>query len=152
MNLKKDWKTTVGGVIGVILIAAGLFFSKISSKTGKENMTDYEGLYRTNPKLSLVMLLALFSLAGIPPVAGFFGKYFIFSEAMRNGYQNLVFLAIISSIIGVFYYMKVIVAMYSKPANEFEVKPTFSYQLVIIVCILLSIFIGIFPGLFTKLL
>jgi NADH-quinone oxidoreductase subunit N len=71
---------------------------------------------------------------------------------LYNGYKNLVFLAIISSIIGVFYYMKVIVAMYSKPANEFEVKPTFAYQLVIIVFIVLSIFIGIFPGLFTKLL
>ena len=48
----------------------------ISNQTGKENITDYEGLYRTNPNLSLVMMLALFSLAGIPPVAGFFGKFF----------------------------------------------------------------------------
>ena len=120
--------------------------------TGTESISGFNGLGKKHPMLAAGLTMAMLSLAGIPPFAGFFGKYFIFSEAMRNGYQNLVFLAIISSIIGVFYYMKVIVAMYSKPANEFEVKPTFSYQLVIIVCIVLIIFIGIFPGLFTKLL
>ena len=46
----------------------------ISNATGKENIDDYNGLYHTNPKLSLIMTLALFSLAGIPPVAGFFGN------------------------------------------------------------------------------
>ena len=49
----------------------------ISNATGKENIDDYNGLYHTNPKLSLIMTLALFSLAGIPPVAGFFGKFFL---------------------------------------------------------------------------
>ncbi len=57
----------------------------ISLKTGKENIDDYNGLYRTNPKLSLVMMLGLFSLAGIPPVAGFFGKFFLFTAAASHG-------------------------------------------------------------------
>jgi NADH-quinone oxidoreductase subunit N len=136
----------------VASLAAFAIAITVFKSTGTESISGFNGLGKKNPMLAAGLTMAMLSLAGIPPFAGFFGKYFIFSEAMRNGYQNLVFLAIISSIIGVFYYMKVIVAMYSKPANEFEVKPTFSYQLVIIVCILLSIFIGIFPGLFTKLL
>jgi len=136
----------------VASLAAFAIAITVFKATGTESISGFNGLGKKNPMLAAGLTMAMLSLAGIPPFAGFFGKYFIFSEAMRNGYENLVFLAIISSIIGVFYYMKVIVAMYSKPANEFEVKPTFSYQLVIIVCIVLSIFIGIFPGLFTKLL
>lgn len=136
----------------VASLAAFAIAITVFKATGTESISGFNGLGKKNPMLAAGLTMAMLSLAGIPPFAGFFGKYFIFSEAMRNGYENLVFLAIISSIIGVFYYMKVIVAMYSKPANEFEVKPTFSYQLVIIMCILLSIFIGIFPGLFTRLL
>jgi len=136
----------------VASLAAFAIAITVFKATDTESISGFNGLGKKNPMLAAGLTMAMLSLAGIPPFAGFFGKYFIFSEAMRNGYQNLVFLAIISSIIGVFYYMKVIVAMYSKPANEIEVKPTFSYQLVIIVCIVLIIFIGIFPGLFTKLL
>ena len=68
----------------------------ISLATGKENMDDYEGLYRTNPKLSLVMMLALFSLAGIPPLAGFFGKFFLYTAAASQGYYVLVFIAVVN--------------------------------------------------------
>ncbi|REE80891.1 NADH-quinone oxidoreductase subunit N [Lutibacter oceani] len=84
----------------------------ISLKTGKENMDDYNGLYRTNPKLSLVMMLALFSLAGIPPVAGFFGKFFLFTAAASKGYYLLVFLAVVNVTISLYYYLLVVRAMF----------------------------------------
>jgi NADH-quinone oxidoreductase subunit N len=84
----------------------------ISLKTGKENRDDYDGLYRTNPKLSLVMMLALFSLAGIPPVAGFFGKFFLFAAAASKGYYFLVFLAVVNVTISLYYYLLVIRAMF----------------------------------------
>ncbi|WP_242203979.1 NADH-quinone oxidoreductase subunit N [Aestuariivivens insulae] len=84
----------------------------ISLKTGKENMKDYEGLYRTNPNLSLVMMLALFSLAGIPPVAGFFGKFFLFTAAASKGYYLLVFLAVVNVTISLYYYLLVVRAMF----------------------------------------
>ena len=84
----------------------------ISLKTGKENMDDYNGLYRTNPNLSLVMMLALFSLSGIPPVAGFFGKFFLFAAAASKGYYLLVFLAVVNVTISLFYYLLVIRAMF----------------------------------------
>ena len=90
----------------------------ISLQTGKENMTDYEGLYRTNPKLSLVMMLALFSLAGIPPVAGFFGKFFLFTAAASEGYYLLVFLAVVNVTISLYYYLLVVRAMFLRKSEN----------------------------------
>lgn len=90
----------------------------ISTRTGKENMEDYEGLYRTNPRLSLVMMLALFSLAGIPPVAGFFGKFFLFTAAASKGYYLLVFLAVVNVTISLYYYLLVIRAMFVRKGED----------------------------------
>jgi len=90
----------------------------ISLQTGKENMNDYEGLYRTNPNLSLVMMLALFSLAGIPPVAGFFGKFFLFTAAASKGYYLLVFLAVVNVTISLYYYLLVVRAMFLRTSES----------------------------------
>jgi len=90
----------------------------ISLKTGMENMDDYNGLYRTNPKLSLVMMLALFSLAGIPPVAGFFGKFFLFTAAASQGYYFLVFIAVVNATISLYYYLLVIRAMFIRNSDH----------------------------------
>ena len=92
------------GAFGVVIA--------ISNKTGKENMDDYNGLYQTNPKLSLIMTLALFSLAGIPPVAGFFGKFFLFTAAAQKGFYLLVLIAVLNTIISLFYYLLVVKAMF----------------------------------------
>jgi NADH-quinone oxidoreductase subunit N len=92
------------GAFGVI--------AAISNQTGKENMDDYNGLYHTNPKLSLTMMLALFSLAGIPPVAGFFGKFFLFTAAAQKGYYILVLIATINTIVSLYYYLLVVKAMF----------------------------------------
>ena len=90
----------------------------ISNATGKENIDDYNGLYQTNPKLSLIMTLALFSLAGIPPVAGFFGKFFLFTAAAQQGFYLLVLIAVLNTIISLFYYLLVVKAMFiSKNEN-----------------------------------
>ena len=90
----------------------------ISLKTGKENIDDYNGLYRTNPKLSLIMLLALFSLAGIPPVAGFFGKFFLYTAAASEGYYLLVFLAVVNVTISLYYYLMVVRAMFIRTSEN----------------------------------
>jgi NADH-quinone oxidoreductase subunit N len=75
-------------------------------------MDDYDGLYHTNPKLSLAMMLSLFSLAGIPPVAGFFGKFFLFTSAASSGYYWLVFIAVLNATISLYYYLLVVKAMF----------------------------------------
>ncbi|MBC7845739.1 MAG: NADH-quinone oxidoreductase subunit N [Flavobacterium sp.] len=90
----------------------------IASQTGKENRDDYNGLYRTNPNLSLVMMLALFSLAGIPPVAGFFGKFFLFAAAASKGYYLLVFLAVVNVTISLYYYLLVVRAMFIRKSEN----------------------------------
>jgi len=84
----------------------------ISNNSGKENIDEYNGFYSTNPGLSLIMLLALFSLAGIPPVAGFFAKFFLFTAAASAGYYWLVFIAVINATISLFYYLLVVKAMF----------------------------------------
>jgi NADH-quinone oxidoreductase subunit N len=86
--------------------------SAISTVTGKETMDDYDGLYSTNPKLSLLMMLSLFSLAGIPPVAGFFGKFFLFASAASAGYYWLVFIAVLNATVSLYYYLLVVKAMF----------------------------------------
>ncbi|MFA5296661.1 MAG: NADH-quinone oxidoreductase subunit N [Lutibacter sp.] len=83
----------------------------VSSASDKETINDYEGLYRTNPKLSLLMMLALFSLAGIPPLAGFFGKFFLYTAAASKGYYILVFIAVVNATISLYYYLLVVRAM-----------------------------------------
>lgn len=84
----------------------------ISNAKGKENIDEYNGLYRTNPGLSLVMLLGLFSLAGIPPLAGFFGKFFLFTAAAQKGFYILVLIGVLNTIISLYYYLLVVKAMF----------------------------------------
>lgn len=81
-------------------------------RSGKLNIADYNGFYQTNPKLSIIMMLALFSLAGIPPFAGFFSKFFIFAAAAQQGYYVLVFIALLNTIISLYYYLLVVKAMF----------------------------------------
>lgn len=90
----------------------------ISYQTGKEHMNDYTGLYRTNPKLALVLLLSLFSLAGIPPVAGFFGKFFLYTAAAHKGYYLLIFLAVVNVTISLYYYLLPVRAMFLRKSND----------------------------------
>jgi NADH-quinone oxidoreductase subunit N len=93
-------------------LAAFGVVAAISNQSGKENIDDYNGLYKTNPKLSLVMTLALFSLAGIPPVAGFFGKFFLFTAAAQQGFYLLVLIAVLNTIISLYYYLLIVKAMF----------------------------------------
>lgn len=99
------------------LAAFGVVIS-IENKTGKLNISDYNGLYSTNPKLSVVMMLAMFSLGGIPPFAGFFSKFFIFSAAVEQGFYVLVLIAAINTVISLYYYLKVVKAMFINQSDH----------------------------------
>jgi NADH-quinone oxidoreductase subunit N len=113
----------------------------ISNATGKENINDYNGLYKTNPNLSLIMTLALFSLAGIPPVAGFFGKFFLFTAAAEKGFYFLVLIAVLNTIISLYYYLLVVKAMFininESPVEKF--RSDFATRFGLMICV-----IGIF--------
>jgi len=75
-------------------------------------LDDFSGLSKKQPVLALVMAMFMFSLAGIPPFAGFFGKYYLFKAAIGAGFTWLTIVAVLTSIISVFYYLSVIVKMY----------------------------------------
>ena len=87
---------------------------------GLTDMDSYNGFYRTNPKLAFLMTLALFSLAGIPPFAGMFSKFFVFmaaAESMSKVAYAVVFVALINTVISLYYYLLIVKAMYIKDAE-----------------------------------
>lgn len=99
-------------------LAAFGVIGAIENATGKVDMTDYRGLSKTNPALAFSMMLAMFSLAGIPPFAGFFSKFFIFTGAINQGsvaIYVLVLIALINTIVSLYYYLLVVKAMYISP-------------------------------------
>ncbi len=84
----------------------------VAIRARRYTLTDYDGLYGTNPKIAFVMTLALFSLAGIPPFAGFFSKFFIFAAAFEAGFHLLVFIALVNTVLSLYYYLKIVKSMY----------------------------------------
>ncbi|MCY7361237.1 MAG: NADH-quinone oxidoreductase subunit N [Ignavibacteria bacterium] len=108
----------------------------ISNSTSKESIDDYNGLYQTNKGLSLVMMLSLFSLAGIPPTAGFFSKFFLFIAAAKEGYFLLVFIAVVNATISLYYYLIIVKAMFiNKNDSPIEnIKNDFYTKLGLIIC------------------
>lgn len=117
-----------------------------------ENVEAFNGLAKKNPVAAALISVFMLSLAGIPPFAGFLGKYYIFSEAIRNGYVTLTLFAIVNSIIAVYYYLKVVIAMYSQPANDkpLVIHPT--YMIVAVICAIVTIGLTAMPDMFMQIL
>lgn len=114
----------------------------IENQTGKISMNDYDGLYKSNPKLSLLLMLAMFSLAGIPPVAGFFGKFFLFTSAASAGFYWLVLIAVLNATISLYYYLLVVKAMFiNKNENPIEYFKSDSMTRIGLVLSALGIFV-----------
>jgi NADH-quinone oxidoreductase subunit N len=88
---------------------------------GRTDMAAYNGFYQTNPKLSFLMTLALFSLAGIPPFAGMFSKFFVFMAGVQNGQPMayfVVFIALVNTVVSLYYYLLIVKAMYITKTDE----------------------------------
>lgn len=133
-------------------LAAFGVLSVIEERSGKVELDDYNGLYQTNPRLSFVMMLALFSLAGIPPFAGFFSKFFVFAAAVDQGFYVLVFIALLNTIISLYYYLLVIKAMFlTKSENPIElIKSDFTLKLSLVICTMGIMLIGIFSVIYNQ--
>jgi NADH-quinone oxidoreductase subunit N len=153
----------VGFVAGNAVGTAGVMFYMLSyafmnigafaviilvGRKGEENnnVTDYAGFGFKHPVLGMVMSIFLFSLAGIPPAAGFIGKFYLFSGAIQAGYIWLAIIGVLNSAVSVYYYLRVMVYMYMKdPVEEFDwlrVTPS------IAVCLLLAVAGVLIPGMF----
>lgn len=117
-------------------LAAFAVAAAIAGQTGKENIDDYKGLYQTNPFLSWVLALALFSLAGIPPTAGFFGKLFLLTAGASKGSYIFIAIAALNMIISLYYYLRVIRAVFmdrnEQPIEKIITQP--SVKLGLIIC------------------
>jgi len=131
-------------------MAAFGVISAIESKTGKVDMKDYNGLYKSNPKLALVMMLALFSLGGIPPLAGFFSKFFVFTAAAAQGQYLLVFFALLNTIISLYYYLLVVKAMFiNQNDSPIESVRSDNYMKIsLVVCLIGLMTIGFASGIY----
>lgn len=93
-------------------LAAFGVVSLVSALTGKENISDYKAFYKTNPVLSWILTIALFSLAGVPPTAGFFGKFFLLMAGASKGNWTLIVIAALNMVISFYYYLRVVKAMF----------------------------------------
>src|SRR4051812_279938 len=116
----------------------------VSALTGKETIDNYKGFYKTNPFLSWVLTISLFSLAGIPPTAGFFGKFFLIMAGAEKGNYVFITIAALNMIISLYYYLKVVKAMFMD-ANESPIEKLSVNTLpkiAMIVCMLGIISIG----------
>ena len=134
-------------------LAAFGIISAIENKTGKVGMDDYNGLYTTNPKLAFAMTLAMFSLGGIPPFAGFFSKFFIFASVAESkvfGDYLLVFLALLNTIISLYYYLLVVKAMFiNKSDSPIEtIKIDAMSRVALLVCVIAILVIGFISAIY----
>ena len=129
-------------------LAAFGVIAAIERQTGKVTMDDYNGLFKTNPWLAFTMMLAMFSLGGIPPFAGFFSKFFIFVGACQQGsiaIYILVLIALVNTIISLYYYLLVVKAMFLRQDDCVipTIKSHWTERLGLILCVAGIIFIGL---------
>lgn len=146
------------GVSGTLFYILAYIFMNIGafaivivlSQKGDEfiQINDYAGLGYKRPLLAIAMTLFMFSMAGIPPMAGFVGKFYIFSAAMKSGYVGLAVIGVINSVISVYYYLRITVIMYMKePTRDFS-PLTISPLIVaaIVISVVGTLQLGIFPS------
>lgn len=144
------------GVNAVLIYIAAYMFTNlgaflvviaIENKTGATDISQYGGMIKRAPALALMMAFFMLSLAGIPPTAGFIGKFFVFGSAINAGLGWLAAIGVINSIISVFYYLRVIRPMFFEPAPADAPKVTYSswLQVGLVVSAVMTLLIMLFP-------
>jgi NADH-quinone oxidoreductase subunit N len=132
-----------------VFMSAGTFACIIAMQRGGrslEQISDLSGLARTDPTLALVMAVFMFSMAGIPPLSGFFGKLYVFLAAVQAGMWTLAIIGVLTSVVGAYYYIRVIKVMYfDAPAEAFDPRPS-SLSFVAAASGLFTTFFFVFPA------
>ena len=133
---------------------AVFFIISIIGRNGEENRSGLQGLGKSNPMLAAILMLSAFSLAGIPPLAGFMGKFFLFASAAQKGYYFLVVFAALNSTVSLYYYLLLVKEAYIiQPAGEpapFVMDGMQKISLFILTAIMLAA--GILPSFSSKVL
>jgi NADH-quinone oxidoreductase subunit N len=118
-----------------------------NDKTGSDGIISYSGLSKTSPIFAAYMSIFLLSLAGIPPLGGFAAKYLVFAAGIQAGYTWLVIVALLTSVVSLYYYANIIKTMYfSAEEPTIKIHPSFPANLVLLISVIGIILFGIFPG------
>lgn len=137
------------------LASIGMFtvVNVMNSSNGDESISALKGFSKSNPFAAAMITLCMLSMAGIPPVAGFFAKYYIFYGALKSDLTWLVLIAVLSSLIGVYYYFKIIIAMYTSRESDNNTLQLAGLNFyVLLIAGLLSLIIGLMPSFITGLI
>jgi len=130
---------TTLGAFGMILLLSRQGFEA-------ENLDDLKGLNQRSPWYAFIMLLLMFSMAGVPPTLGFYAKFAVLQAALQAGFVGLVIFAVLMAVIGAFYYLRIVKLMYfDEPLDHTPIKPSFDVALVLSVNGILVLLIGLMP-------
>ena len=124
----------------------------VKQKTGGDSFDSFNGLGKRNPLAALALTIAMLSLAGIPLTGGFIGKYLMFLNVMNQYQIYLVAFAILNALVGFYYYFRVIVAMYFKEGAEIELDTPLQYKVVLVLSIVITVFLGVYPSVILNLI
>lgn len=136
--------------IASIIAFGGLIL--VRQQSGNDNFEGFNGLAKNNPFLALVLTISMLSLAGIPLTAGFIGKFFMFSGALAHYNVWLVIIAVVNAIISIFYYFRIIIAMYFRSAERAQVEVPAYYKFVLGFSAIVTIVIGVYPSFISALI
>ena len=141
--------TLAYGIASTTAFLIFILVNKESEGTAGENFDRFNGLAKRNPLAAFALTVAMLSLAGIPPTAGFFAKFSVFASALDAGYKGLVLIAILASLVGIYIYLRVVIAAYFKQPHEGEGELVLNtqHQFLIWIGILLTLLLGLFPNL-----
>jgi NADH-quinone oxidoreductase subunit N len=126
-------------------LAAFTVLQIVANARGTDLVDAFNGLGKKNPFLAVAMTVALLSLAGIPPTGGFFAKYYIFTAAIQADHTWLVLLAVIGSLVSVYYYFRIIIAMFFRDSGNEELQVSGMHKALLALAIILTIALGILP-------
>jgi NADH-quinone oxidoreductase subunit N len=130
-------------------------FAVILSLGDTENevpLERFKGLAKNNPLLTFALLTGMFSLAGIPPLAGFFGKYYLFANALSNGLIIVTVIAVIGSLVGIYYYFRPVIFAFNTDVPPVQkINNGFAFNFVLMLCIFLTLLLGLFPDILANL-
>ncbi|HEV2032817.1 MAG TPA: NADH-quinone oxidoreductase subunit N [Candidatus Dormibacteraeota bacterium] len=126
------------GAFAVVTLLAG-------PEGDRDGISDLEGLRQRSPLMAILMTVFMLSLAGFPPLVGFFGKFFLFTAGVSAGYTWLVVLAVLTSVVSVFYYVRVLIPVWSSSAGSDRLEASISQRSAIALSGALSVLLGLYP-------
>lgn len=129
--------------------AFGLIVALAHEKKGGETLDDFSGLSIKRPGLAVVMAICMLSLAGIPPLVGFMGKFYIFQSAIRNRLFILAIIGVLNSVVSAYYYLRVVVVMYMEPekvAFDGDKEKFSGVNVVVMAMAMVVVLMGVFPN------